>query len=284
MGVSARYRIVVQISAENQQHPWGELIPTQQDLPFRVSLELAKGRNQIPVASWEIPADGRIHEFSCESWIDGDWTPQLTWQNGPSSRELQTERLVKRYLPNSVYRTAKNNHSFQTKFNSTRNVANEAGRWMRTLLANFQGPWVKIHSVALEPLISSWPPQSHQMLYGNATGDQDEIRALLFRFAQRAFRRPVTNEEMEPYVRLVLKALKENRVGAVEKPEVSSVSRALEQIAGFSETLEPVSEGVFSSGLVDLNASKTKDYFGLVCEGKIKVPRNGEILFRDGIG
>lgn len=277
VGVSARYRIVVQISAENQQHPWGELIPTQQDLPFRVSLELAKGRNQIPVASWEIPADGRIHEFSCESWIDGDWTPQLTWQNGPSSRELQTERLVKRYLPNQYIEPLKQSQfSDKVQFDEERRKRSRS--MDEALLANFQGPWVKIHSVALEPLISSWPPQSHQMLYGNATGDQDEIRALLFRFAQRAFRRPVTNEEMEPYVRLVLKALKENRVGAVENLRYRVYHGRWSKLPDF-ETLEPVSEGVFSSGLVDLNASKTKDYFGLVCEGKIKVPRNGEYSF-----
>ena len=277
VGVSARYRIVVGISAENQYHPWGELLPTQQDLPFRVSLELAKGRNQIQVSSWDVPADGRIHEFSCESWIDGDWTPQLTWQNGPSSRELQTERLVKRYLPNQYVESLKQSQfSNKAQFDEARRKRTRALE--EALLENYQGPLVKIHSLALEPVIESWPPKSHRMLYGNESGDEDEVRDLLSRFAERAFRRPVSRVEMDPYVDLVLRAIKGGRRDAAEDLRYRVYYGRWSSLPKF-DALKPVAEGVFSSGLVDLNVSQSKDYFGLVCEGRIKVPESGEYSF-----
>ncbi|MDA7903497.1 DUF1592 domain-containing protein [Mariniblastus sp.] len=277
VGIAARYRISVEISAENQHHPWGELIPTQQDSPFLVSLELAKGRNQIQITNWEIPADGRIHQFSCESWIDGDWAPQLTWQNGPTSRELQTERLVKKYLQNQYIESPK-----QAQFSDKAQFDEARRKRIRgleeVLLENYQGPLVKIHSLTLEPLVDSWPPKSHQMLYGNESGDEDEVRDLLFRFAERAFRRPVSKKEMAPYVNLVLKAIKGNRGGLVKDLGYRVYEGRWSSLPEF-DALKPVAEGVFSSGLVDLNASQSKDYFGLVCEGKIKVPENGEYSF-----
>ena len=277
VGISARYRVVVEISAGNQHHPWGELIPTPQNEPFRLSLELAKGRNQIPISNWEIPADGRIHEFSCESWIDGDWGPQITWQNGPTSRELQTERLVKKYLPERFIEPPKQSQfADKTEFE---NVRRKRTREMETaLLQNYLGPWVKIHSLTLEPLIDSWPPKSHQLLYGDGSGEEGEVRKLLFRFAERAFRRPVSKEEMEPYVRLVLEAIEEKQGGAAEELRYRIYRGRWSKLPEF-ESLTPVSEGVFPSGMVDLNVSPAKDYFGLVCEGKIKVPENGEYVF-----
>ena len=274
---STRYRIVVEMSAENQHHSWGELIPTNQDLPFLVSLELAKGRNQIRVADWEIPADGRTRKYSCETWIDGDWFPQLTWQNGPSSRELQTEHLVKKYLPDQYIEHLKQ-EQFLTKAQFDDARRERSRKMAELLLKKFQGPVVKIHSLTLEPLIDRWPPQSHEALYGNESGDEDEVRELLYRFAQRAFRRPVTKVEMAPYINLVLSAIKDGQGGAVEDLRYRVYHGRWDKLPAF-DTLTPVSEGAFSSGLVDLNASKSKDYFGLVCEGKINVPEDGEYSF-----
>lgn len=277
VGVSARYRIVVEISAENQHHPWRELIPTQQDVPFRVSVELAKGRNQIPIANWKIPADGRIHKFSCESWIDGDWAPQLTWQNGPTSRELQTERLVKTYLPSHYLEPLKQSQfSDKVEFDDARR--NRTRAMEEALLENYLGPWVKIHSVTLVPLIDSWPPPSHRLLYGDGVGDADEVQSLLLRFAERAFRRPVSKKEMKPYVELVLKAIEENQGGAIEDLKYRLYQGRWSKLPDF-DALKPVAEGVFASGLIDLNVSQTKDYFGLVVEGKVKVPESGEYSF-----
>ena len=73
------------------------------------------------------------------------------------------------------------------------------------LLKNFEGPSLRIHSLKIQPLIESWPPKSHVVLYGSGTGEENEIRRLMSAFAERAFRRPVKPELIEPYIQLVLK-------------------------------------------------------------------------------
>ncbi len=56
------------------------------------------------------------------------------------------------------------------------------------------------------PLYDNWPPQSHQLLLfkGDAgEHDVDYVREIFTQFLPRAFRRPVAEEEAEPYVELV---------------------------------------------------------------------------------
>ena len=40
---------------------------------------------------------------------------------------------------------------------------------------------------------------SHVNLYGNGKGENEEVNELVKRFASRAFRRPVSNHEIEPF-------------------------------------------------------------------------------------
>lgn len=62
--------------------------------------------------------------------------------------------------------------------------------------------WIEIEG----PLYEQWPPKSHELLLfkGNeATPDVNYAREIFTRFLPRAFRRPVTPAEVEPYVKLV---------------------------------------------------------------------------------
>ena len=56
------------------------------------------------------------------------------------------------------------------------------------------------------PLLEQWPPPSHRQLLGDTdleNGSLPEARAILMKFASRAFRQPVTDEELKPYLNLV---------------------------------------------------------------------------------
>lgn len=60
-------------------------------------------------------------------------------------------------------------------------------------------PRIRIHSATLEgPVQTQWPPESHQHLYGEGQSNEQVIR----RFAKRAFRRPVSEDEMAPFIAL----------------------------------------------------------------------------------
>lgn len=84
---------------------------------------------------------------------------------------------------------------------------------------NYQGPGLVVQWVDIEgPLIDSWPPPSHRQIFGdlklapvpgaNSSGDRRlevsspeplaDAEAILRRFARRAFRRPVGDDELRP--------------------------------------------------------------------------------------
>ena len=81
----------------------------------------------------------------------------------------------------------------------------------------YTGPGMVVQWVEAEgPLLPSWPPESHQRLFGDLpqqTDPQDRNRRevvsqqplvdaerILSRFARRAFRRPVTHSEIKPFL------------------------------------------------------------------------------------
>ncbi|MEK6237094.1 MAG: DUF1587 domain-containing protein, partial [Planctomycetales bacterium] len=102
VGVSGRYRVTVEVSGHNQQHPWNELLPNNQEEPFLFSLRLYKTRTRndhIPLTQLKVPGDGKTHKFTVETWIDKKWLPQITWENGPSDREARVDLLLQKYLP-----------------------------------------------------------------------------------------------------------------------------------------------------------------------------------------
>ena len=70
---------------------------------------------------------------------------------------------------------------------------------------DYEGPGIAYDWFEVEgPLDDSWPPPSHRRLFGSepATNSQPPL-PLLRDFAAAAFRRPVTVEEVSPYVRIV---------------------------------------------------------------------------------
>ncbi len=82
---------------------------------------------------------------------------------------------------------------------------------------NYTGPGLLIQHVDVEgPIIESWPPESHKRLFGDlklvrqsnnedrrevvSESPSEDARAILNRFAKRAFRRSITEQEIQPYV------------------------------------------------------------------------------------
>src|SRR5262249_41228248 len=93
---------------------------------------------------------------------------------------------------------------------------------------NYKGPGLAVQWVEVEgPLHETWPPASHRRLFGDlapapapVAGDRSSLEVvskdpvpdaerILRGFAARAFRRPVTAEEVRPFVALVKDKLAE---------------------------------------------------------------------------
>jgi len=278
--VSARYRISIEVSSHNQKHPWGELLPTNQNEPLQLSLSLRKGRELLPVTQWDVKGDGRKYTYTVETWIDQQWVPELNWENGPTKRELRTDLLMKKYRANQV--TKAPDRKVITDKKEYDKVNNEWWRQMSlSLLKNFEGPSLRIHNLKIEPLIGEWPPRSHVALYGAGAGEEMEIRRLMVAFAERAFRRPVKPELIEPYIQLVLKQRVEPVVtlpGGIQDLSYQVYEGQWSRLPDF-EKLKPVAKGKLPKGLIDLSVSRRKEKYGMVFTGTLDVPKAGQYIF-----
>ena len=78
-------------------------------------------------------------------------------------------------------------------------------------VAEYPGPGLHVHWMEVEgPFAESWPSESYRRVYGDVdpkTGTPEDAARLLRAFLPRAFRRPVTEGEEQPYVSLVSAAL-----------------------------------------------------------------------------
>jgi hypothetical protein len=145
----------------------------------------------------------------------------------------------------------------------------------------YQGPHIRIHSLTVEPLIKTWPPQSHTALYGSGSGEEAEIRQLMTAFAERAFRQTVKPELIEPYIQLVLKQQVEPVVtlpGGIQKLSYRLYEGQWNKMPDF-DALKPIATGDLPRGLIDLSVSKRKEKYGMVFIGILNAPKDGKYVF-----
>lgn len=127
----------------------------------------------------------------------------------------------------------------------------------------WDGPGLRVDWVEMEgPLNESWPPPSHQRIFGDlkqgrfpaynqsdrveVTSDEPEkdARRLLGQFARRAFRRVVPADELDPFVKLVMKrigqgstfeqAMRAGLAGIMTSPEFLFLREDPGRLDGFS--------------------------------------------------
>ncbi len=283
VGVASRYKITIEASAHNAKHPYGEMINFGEEENFQLCLNMSDtgnggiaGPTSTPLAIWSLPSDGKKRTFTKEAWLDKRWTPWIGWENGPDDRGFRIEKLVEKYLPDSY---------FKRPDKKIDKLGHDT--WQFTLAKLFtkdgyKGPHLRIHSLTVTPLPESWPPRSHTSLYGSGKGSEKEIRSLMKTFAERAYRRSVTTEEIEPYIQLVLRQKVEPVVtleGGIKNLKYRVYEGQWEKLPEFDK-LEPLFEGTLPNGLIDLSVSKRKEKYGVVYTGSLDAPKDGDYFIR----
>lgn len=122
-------------------------------------------------------------------WLPKGWRVEAAFGNGFSSDSNALLSIL--------------DHDFDwNAFNQldTRDQRGRIGKLIIDRLERVDAPRIMVHSVTeTGPHYDSWPPESHQIVYG-ASGQSVEEH--LMEFATAAFRRPVTRDQIAPYVRL----------------------------------------------------------------------------------
>jgi hypothetical protein len=122
------------------------------------------------------PAGSHLFRFTCEA----PGPSNLPRAGRPDSRRLFT----------TIKDAATGRHPWQTKLADDHGVP---------LLPFLIVDWVEIEG----PVQSSWPTPAQQQLFPPGTRDLAQAREILARFAERAARRPVRDEEVDRLVKLV---------------------------------------------------------------------------------
>ena len=125
--------------------------------------------------TFELEDEGE-ETFQFDSWIDREHFPYLTFENGSSKPITQLRSNIRR-----------------------RKIPASAAKEL------YRGPGIKVSRFTIEgPFYDEWPPQSFRATYDAETvpdlSDETEREQAVLRFARRAFRRPVTREEILPYL------------------------------------------------------------------------------------
>lgn len=230
------YKLRFRAQGVNRNYPYDQqIVKVQKDEPLRVAVvagsaeygDLAKRTtSDRELASFALPDDAP-QWFEARIWLDRGCQPRLTFPNGPSGVKplrkpltvayyKQFPKFIRDYVVDegpvneetveeSLTRRVSKQGASKTKLTTagTSRAFNSRAGWS-SFFSEYMGPRVRVHEIEIEgPFFEKWPPPSHVALFGDLAPTFDNAEPILRRFATRAFRRPVTQEELVPLVKLV---------------------------------------------------------------------------------
>ena len=130
------------------------------------------------LAKLEVP-DGEPEWRKTTVWLDKGYTPRFIWLNGLSGARSLHSRIGLQMLK----KEGKGNNPFGAHYIKT--------------LREGQLPHIRIHEIKIRgPIYDEWPPANRVSLLGGQSFAPERTKTILRDFAARAFRRPVTEEEV----------------------------------------------------------------------------------------
>lgn len=230
------YKLRFKAEAIQRDHAYDEaIVGTHKSEPLRVGI-VAGAAGYGPLEN-RTGSDRALGEFELAEnaprwyetmiWLDAGYQPRLTFPNGPRSVRNIRKRLVtsapeafpefsKLLAANAANEKAWNeakasgrepppaSDGAKSKAQKAyRRTQNTSQGWA-TFYREYQGPRVRVYEIELEgPFYEQWPTKSHRALYGDDAPTFENAPTILRRFATRAFRRPVGNDDLQVLLQLV---------------------------------------------------------------------------------
>lgn len=192
------YRIRVRASAHNKDHPYRNLVQVYKHDPISIHFLSKKQGNQGPGTDWEgtsiekrfeMIADGKPRDYEALIRLDKGYFPSIAYGNGPGIFYQTAVRLLRKYHPD-LY-VPLDSLSYELRLNHRLH-------YYETLTKAYKGPTIRVYEMEFEgPIYDEWPSLTHRSILGNNSPDEVDIHDVLLRFANRAYRRPVSKEDIE---------------------------------------------------------------------------------------
>ncbi|QDT11769.1 DUF1592 domain-containing protein [Planctomycetes bacterium K23_9] len=194
------------------------------------NLETTNASDKV-IAEFELAdhdPNGAPQWYEATVWLDQGFQPRIAYPNGPLGVKRFRQRLVREFpdrfkgyidnwVPpyNNMHPTYDREGSKEliAAYRKKQKALKDAGKsyqiygtsqsinmrdaWSQ-FYAEYDGPRVRVHEIQIEgPIFDSWPPAHHRRLFGTVRPSDKNAERLISRFAQRAFRRPVSDATLD---------------------------------------------------------------------------------------
>lgn len=140
--------------------------------------------------------DGEPEWYTMKVWLDAGHTPRFVFPNGPRDARSSWQKIAEYH---------------KDKWKMTKN---ESGRLPiteahRVAIVDGKVPHIRIHEVTIRgPLTDGTVAVPQQIALAEASRDPKKVREVLKAFASRAYRRPITQDELERHMEVALQRVR----------------------------------------------------------------------------
>jgi len=196
--VDGRYEIRVKVQAMYRENPYDPSIFKRDTAqPFR--LGIVPGDVKAGPLHHPQPIEPELAEVTLQDgeteWhtmtvpLSAGQTPRFIFPNGMANSRQAFGTLVRKYNDQWPENERKNTGIFEAR---------------RVVLAYGQMPHIRIHEIEIRgPIVEQWPPASQQAILGKQPFAPQRTREILQNFADRAYRRPATKDEVDRLMSVV---------------------------------------------------------------------------------
>jgi hypothetical protein len=196
--VDGNYEIRVKAQAMHREHPYDpQIFKRDTAQPFR--LGIVPGDVNAGPLHHPQPIEPQLAEVTLKDgepeWhtlrvpLNAGQTPRFIFPNGMANSRRAFGSLARQYKDQWPKHELKDLGIFQAR---------------RVVLQYGQMPHIRIHEIEIRgPILEQWPPATQQSVLGEVAFAPEHTRVLLKRFADRAYRRSATEDEVNRLMQVV---------------------------------------------------------------------------------
>ena len=209
------YEVQVLVKAMNREHPYDpKWFGTDPREPFRLGIvpgdskagPLDLPQPQQPMLAEVALDDGDAEWITMKIWLDAGHTPRFVFPNGPDDARGTWFKIAEQHK--DLW------DQFMDEDDKQKGKLGIVAARQITLHVH-KHPHIRIDEVKIRgPIAETWPPASQQAVLGKEAFEPEKMRERLQAFADRAYRRKATEDEMKR-----LMAVADNRMQQGHSPQ-----------------------------------------------------------------
>ena len=181
-------------------HPYDpKMIPADLTQPMQLGLYISEGKEgttasgvkaRTRIGLWEL-GDNQAKNYSVTVWLEKGAVPFLNWDNGPGPSDWWMRDICKKYHDDIEFRGKQGALAWH--------IVGKNAVPGRIISDVWKGPLMRIHAFDVTgPL----PETYHSKAKTTYLGKGQDLKQALLQFTRKAFRRPVSEKDVLPFLRI----------------------------------------------------------------------------------